>query len=106
MATAASARVVGTPSGHGLADDVFADDRAEGRLAITPAREGRAPRALQLQIAARAIGVDDFPQQEGAAVAKLRREAAELVAGVGLGDRLGPLRYLVAGKRRHAVRRV
>ena len=80
--------------------------RAEGRLAITPAREGRAPRALQLQIAARAIGVDDFPQQEGAAVAKLRREAAELVAGVGLGDRLGTLRYLVAGKRRHAVRRV
>ncbi len=75
--------------GHRFADNVFTDHRAEGRFAIAAAREWRAPRALQLQIVPRAVRVDDFAEQERAAVAELWREATELVASVGLRDRLG-----------------
>ena len=72
---------------HGFADQVFAQDRADGGLAVAAAGKGRATRAFQLYVAAVAVGIDDLTEQEGAAVAELRREAAELMAGVGLGDR-------------------
>ena len=75
---------------HGLANDVFAEHRAEGRFAIAAAREWRPARTLQLQIAARTVHVDDFAEQQRPAVTELRRESTELVAGVGLRQRLGP----------------
>ena len=90
--------------GHGFADDVFADHRAEGCLAIAAAGEWCAPGALQLQIATCAISVDDFTEQNGAAVAELRHESTELVASVGLCNRLGPLGHRVACEHREAVR--
>jgi len=37
------------------------------------------------------VHVDDLAEQDGAAVAKLWRESAELVASVGLCNRLGTL---------------
>ena len=89
--------------GHGFADNVFAEHRAEGGLAVAAAREWRAPGALQLQIVTCAVSVDDFTEQDGAAVAELRHESTELVAGVGLRNRLGALGHRVAGEHRDAV---
>ena len=89
--------------GHGFADNVFAEHRAEGGFAIAAARERRAPGALQLQIVTRAIRADDFTEKEGAAVAELGYESTELVAGIGLGNRLGALGNRVAREHRDSV---
>ena len=90
--------------GHGFADDVLAEHRAERRFAIAAAREVRAPGALQLQVVPCAVGVDDLAEQDGAAVAELGRESTELVASVGLCNRLGALGNRIARKRRDALR--
>ena len=50
--------------------------------------------------------VDDLPKQQRAAVAELRREAAELVAGIGLGDGRSAIGQLVAGENQSTFRRV
>jgi MFS family permease len=76
---------------HRLADQHLAQHRADRGLAVAAARERRAARALEGDVAAPAVAVDHLAEQQRAAVAELRREAAELVAGVGLGDRLGAL---------------
>jgi hypothetical protein len=57
---------------------------------VAAAGERRAPRALEVQVAPAAVDVDDLAEQERAAVAEPRREPAELVAGVRLGDRVEP----------------
>src|SRR5690606_38050737 len=67
---------------------------------VAAAREGGATRALERDVAAPAGPVDELAQEQGAAVAELRREAAELVARVGLRDRLGVRRHDVAGEDR------
>ncbi len=73
----------------------------------SPPRENRrAPRALQLQIVTRAIRADHFTEQKGAAVAELGYESTELVAGIGLCNRLGTLGNRVAREHRDAVRRL
>ena len=71
-----------------------------------PRREDwRSSRALQLDIAPFAVAVQDFAEEDGVAVAKLRNETAELMPGVGHGDRLRARRRDVAGKyRRQPVR--
>jgi hypothetical protein len=106
VATAASARVVGMPSAC-IASPIryLAQHRAPARLAVAAARERRAARALEGDVAAPALAVDHLAQQQRAAVAQLRREAAELVAGVGLGDRLGAGGHAVAGEQRGARHR-
>jgi hypothetical protein len=76
---------------HGLADQHFAQHRADGGFAVTIARKRRAPRTLEGEVATVAVSVDDFADQQRAAVAQLRREVAELVAGISLGDRRRPL---------------
>ena len=68
----------------------FAQHRADGGLAVAAARKRRAARAFQLDVEAVAIGGNDLAQKMRAPVAKLGREAAELVAGIGLGDGVGP----------------
>jgi hypothetical protein len=83
---------------HGLADQHLAQHRADGGLAVAVARERRAPRALEGEVAAAAVAVDDFADQQGTAVAELRREVAELVAGIGLGDGCGILGQGLAGE--------
>ena len=89
---------------HRLADDVFAQHRAERGAAVAPARERRRARALELDVAADAVGVDDFAEQDGAAVAELRHEMAELVAGIGHRDRVGAVGHAFAGEDFGALR--
>ena len=88
---------------HRLADQYLAQHRPDRGLAVAAARERRAPRALERDVAPLAVAVDHLAEQQGAAVAELRREAAELVARVGLRDRLGALRHGVAGEDRDAA---
>ena len=92
---------------HELRDQVFAQHRRDGRLAIAAARERGLSRSLQLKIKAAAIRGDDFAQKMRAPVAKLGREPAELVAGVDLRNRISaggqagpgkPLRRLTVGQ--------
>jgi hypothetical protein len=83
---------------HGLAHQGFAQHRPDGRLAVAAAGEGRPPRALESDVEAPALAIEDLAEQHGAAIAELRREASELVAGVGLGDRLRAFRHGVAGE--------
>ena len=83
---------------HRLADEDLAQHRPDRRLAVAAARERRPARALERDVAAQAGAVDHFAEQDRAAVAELRREAAELMPGVGLRDRLGAFGHLVAGE--------
>ena len=97
--TAASERVVGMPKRkHRLADDVFAQDRPERGAAVAPARERRGPASLELDVAADAVLVDDFAEQDGPAVAELGHEMAELVAGIGHRDRVGAVGEALSGE--------
>ena len=84
--------------GHELRDQIFAQHGADGGLAVAPAREGGTARAFQLDVEAAVIGGDDLAQKMRAAVAELGREAAELVAGIGLGDGVGTGWQAGAGK--------
>ncbi len=83
---------------HGFADDIFAQHRPQCRLAIAAPRKGRATGAFQLHISAPTVAIDQFAEQEGAAIAQLRREVAELMAGVGLGQGQRAFRDLIPGK--------
>ena len=80
------------------AGDVFAEDGANGGFAIAAAGEGGAAGTLQLNVAAAAVDVDDFTEENGAAVAELGNEVAELVAGIGLGENVGAFGGPVAGE--------
>ena len=84
--------------GHRLADDVFAQHGPERGAAVAAARERGRARALELDVAADAVAVDDLAEQDGAAVAELRHEVAELVAGIGHGDRLGAIGEALSGE--------
>ena len=83
---------------HGLADQHLAQHRPDRGLAVAAARERRAARALQGDVAALAGAVDHLAEQHRAAVAELRREAAELVPGIGLGDRFGAFGQDISGE--------
>ena len=83
---------------HRLADDVFAQDRAQRGAPVAAAREGSPPGALELDVDARAVRADDLAQQDGAAVAELRDEMAELVAGIGERDRGRAVGDAIAGE--------
>ncbi len=91
---------------HGFAQDVFAEDGAERGFTITAAGERGAAGAFELDVAALANGIDHFAEQDGAAVAELRDEVAELVAGVGLGQGLGAGGSVVSGEDLGADRRI
>jgi hypothetical protein len=83
---------------HALADQHLAQHRPDRRLAVAAARERRPAGALQGDVAAPAGAVDHLAEQHRPAVAELRREAAELMAGIRLGDRLGAFGHGVAGE--------
>ena len=89
---------------HELGDEVLPQDRSHDRAAVTAPGEGSASGPLERDVAAPAVGVDDLPEQVSATVAEHRGEVAELVAGVGLGDRFGPLGDVVAREDRDPVR--
>ena len=82
---------------HGLADQVFAQHRTERRASITAARIGGSAGTLQLDVAPHTALILRLAQQNRAAVAELRNELAELVAGIGHGDGLQTLRQNISG---------
>ena len=87
---------------HRLTDEHLAEHRPQRRSAVTAARVAGAPRPLQLEVVAGAVGGEVFAEEDGAAVAEVR-EMAVLVAGIGLGDRVGSGGEGVAGKHGGAV---
>ena len=88
---------------HRLTDQVLAQHRADRGLAVTAARERRATRALQVQVATASVDVEHLTQQERPPVAEAGRIAAELVAGVGLRHRRRSVGRRVADEERHPV---
>ncbi len=75
--------------GHRLADDILPEHGTERRAAVAAPGERGGARALQLQVAALAVAVDHFTEQDSAAVAELRHEIAELMPRIGGGDGIG-----------------
>ena len=91
---------------HGLADDVFAQHRSERGAAVAAARKRRRAGPLELDVAADAVLVDDFAEQDGAAIAQLGHKMPELVAGIGHRDRVGALGDALAGQNLGAFRAI
>jgi hypothetical protein len=89
--------------GHGLADDVLTQHRAECSAAVAIAGEGRPSGTLELDVAPRAGRPDDLAKQDGTAIAELWHEMAELVPCIGECDWRRTLRDVVAGKDLHAL---
>ncbi len=85
-------------SRHRLAHDVLPQHWAERGAAVASARKRRAAGALQLDVPPPTVLADDFAEEDRPTVAQLRHEGAELVPGVGEGNRLRPLRDGVAGE--------
>jgi hypothetical protein len=85
--------------GHGLADEVLAEHRAQRGAAVAAAAgEGRASGALELDVAPRPVPPHHLAEQDGAPVAEPRHEVAELVPGVGERHRLRAPGHAVAGQ--------
>ena len=72
---------------HGLADEVLTQHRADRRMPVTAACEGRTPGSFEMEVASKAVDVDDLADEEGATVAEAWRVSAELMPGVRLRDR-------------------
>ena len=89
---------------HGLADHQLAQHRAERRAAVAAAGIRRRSRAFELHVHAAAVRGDLLAEQDGAAVAEAG-EVAELMAGVGLRQRLRAVGQGVAGEDGGAGRR-
>ena len=94
---------------HRLRDEVLAEDRPHGGAAVAPAREGGGAGSFELEIEPAALAIDQLTEEQGPPVAELRVEAAELVAGVGLGQgprvpRQGGAREEARGERRVDLR--
>jgi hypothetical protein len=64
---------------HGLAQH-----RSQRRLPVAAAGEGSAAGALEVEVAAAPVGIDEVTEEHGAAVAEHGVRPAELVPGVGL----------------------
>ena len=90
---------------HRLADDVFAQHRTQRRPPVAAPRERCRPRAFELDVATDSVRAHDLAQQDGAAIAQLRHEVAELVAGIGQRDRLGTRRDAITCQDGHTLRR-
>ena len=90
---------------HGLADDIFAKNRAKHRAPISAPRKRRTARSLKLDIPANAVAVNDLAKKDCPAVPELGNEHAELVARIGHRERIGALRHPVARENGDALRR-
>ena len=83
---------------HRFADQVFTQHGPERCPAVAGARKGSGTRAFELNVTTTSVAVDHLAQEQRPPVAKLGHEAAELVAGVRLGQRRRSLGCLIAGK--------
>src|ERR1700722_14485165 len=84
---------------HGLAHEIFPQYRAERGAPVAVARKPGSTGSLQLNVAAHAGAIERLPQQDGAAVAELRYEMAELMARISHRYRLRALRHDISGKK-------
>ena len=73
---------------HGLADQIFTQDRTKGRATVAPARERRRTGTFELDIVAIAIRTNDFAQQDRPPVTKSRRKMTKLMTRICLRNRL------------------
>ena len=83
---------------HGLAEKILPQNRPKRGASVATAREGRRTGPLELDVPAQTVAPDHFAEQNGATIAQLRREAAELMPGIGLRDRLRPFRDGIAAE--------
>ena len=105
VVTAASARVVGMPSAAIASLTMYSRSTGPSAARPSPRREnGVGPEPLSWMSRRTPSRVDDLAEQDGAAVAELRHEMAELVAGIGHRDRLGAVGEAVAGEHLDALR--
>ena len=97
--TAASERVVGMPSAAIASLTMYSRSTGPSAARPSPRREnGVGPDPLSWMSRRTPFGVDHLAEQDGAAVAELRHEMAELVAGIGHGDRIGAIGHSLAGE--------
>ena len=89
---------------HSLAQNVFPKHRPQRGTAVAAAGERRRAGTLQLHIEPKTAAVYHFSQHPGTPVAKLRYKVAELMAGVGLRQRLRAHCYNIAGQHLYAFR--
>src|SRR3954447_20064694 len=68
---------------HRLADDVFAQHRADRGQTVAASRERRGSRTLEVKVTNRPVVAGDLAEQKRASVTEPRDESAELVAGIG-----------------------
>ena len=72
---------------HRLADDIFAQHRSQRRASVAAPREGRRSCAFQLNVVANADRGPSLRPARSRAVTQLRHEIAELMPGIGSGQR-------------------
>jgi hypothetical protein len=68
------------------------------KTAVAAAGERGGARALELDVAADAVPIDDLAEQDRSSVAELGHELPELVAGIGHGDGVGSIRNRLPGQ--------
>ena len=99
VATAASERVVGTPSACIASLITYSRSTGPNAARPSPPREnGVRPEPLSCMSRRRPSARDEFADQHRAPVAQLRREMAELMPGIGERQRFGALGHQVAGE--------
>ena len=99
VVTAASERVVGMPSAAIASLTMYSRSTGPSAARPSPRREnGVGPEPLSWMSRRTPSRVDDLAEQDGPAVAELRHEMAELVAGIGHRDRLGAIGDALAGE--------
>ena len=106
VVTAARVRVVGIPSAAIASLTMYSrrTGPSAARPSPLPGERSRA-RALELDVTAHTIAIDNLAQKNGASVTELRHEVPKLVAGISHGERLASLGHAVAGEDCHAFRR-
>ena len=81
---------------HRFGDEIFAQDGAESGAAVAAPGKGGGAGPLQLDVAMPPVAMNDFAEKDGPPIAEDGGKPAELMAGVGGGERLGPFRNPVA----------
>ena len=97
--TAASERVVGMPMACIASLTMYSRRTGPSAARPSPRREnGVGPEPFSWMSRRTPSAVDDLAEQDGAAVAELGHEMAELVPGIGHRDRVGAIRQALSGK--------
>jgi hypothetical protein len=105
VVTAASARVVGTPSAAMASLTMYSRSTGPSAARPSPRREyGVGPAPLSRMSRQYTGAVDDLAKKNGASITELRDESPELVAGISHRERLATLGHQVTRKHLHTLR--